>query len=397
MNQTLTDSQKRLPVTRLLALALTGFITILTEALPAGLLPQISQDLHVSPALAGQLVTLYAIGSLLAAIPLTIITQGIGRRTLLLLAIGGFAVVNSITALSGSYLLTLVARFVAGVCAGLVWALIAGYAARMVPERLKGRAIAVAMVGTPLALSLGIPLGTFIGAIIGWRVTFALISLLTLLLIGWVRVKLPDYPGQLAAQRLSLRQVFILPGVRPVLLVTLGFVLAHNILYTYIAPLLAPLGMALQIDRVLLLFGVAAFGGIVIIGILIDRGIRQLVLGSIVLFAAAALLLGLCAAMPLAVWLAIGLWGLAFGGVSTLFQTALADSAGAAADVAQSMLVTCWNIAIAAGGIIGGVLLEGGGVQTLPWAVLALMALTLLVAGNAQRHGFPPPGLVDHK
>jgi len=137
-----------LPVTSLLALALAGFVTILTEALPAGLLPQISAGLGVSEALAGQLVTIYAIGSLLAAIPLTAATQGVRRRPLLLTAIAGFVAANTVTTFSSSYVLTIVARFLAGVSAGLLWALLAGYAARMVPEHQKGRAIAIAMVGT---------------------------------------------------------------------------------------------------------------------------------------------------------------------------------------------------------------------------------------------------------
>jgi hypothetical protein len=100
-----------LPLGGLLALACAGFITILTEAMPAGLLPQMSEGLGVSPALAGQLVTVYALGSLLAAIPLTLLTRGWRRRPLLLLAIGGFALVNSMTALSSHYGLTLTARF----------------------------------------------------------------------------------------------------------------------------------------------------------------------------------------------------------------------------------------------------------------------------------------------
>ena len=100
----LAASRDRLPLSGLLALATAGFITILTEAMPAGLLPQMGADLGVSEALVGQLVTLYAIGSLLAAIPLTIATRSWRRRPLLLLAIGGFAVVNSITAFSSDYL-----------------------------------------------------------------------------------------------------------------------------------------------------------------------------------------------------------------------------------------------------------------------------------------------------
>eukprot|EP01038_Epipyxis_sp_PR26KG_P000543 gene543-762_t len=133
----------RLPLSGLLALAAAGFITVLTEAMPAGLLPQIGESLAVAPALVGQLVTVYAIGSLVAAIPLVAFTRGWRRRPLLMLAIGGFAIVNTVTALSTHYPLTLVARFFAGVFAGLLWALLAGHAARMVPPSMQGRAIAV--------------------------------------------------------------------------------------------------------------------------------------------------------------------------------------------------------------------------------------------------------------
>ncbi|KAA9151321.1 MFS transporter, partial [Delftia sp. BR1] len=171
-------SQDRLPVASLLALAMAAFITILTEALPAGLLPQMAQGLAVTEAWVGQTVTLYAIGSLVAAIPLTAATQGMRRRPLLLAAIAGFVVANTVTALSTHFALTLVARFLAGVSAGLLWALLAGYAARMVPGHLKGRAIAIAMVGTPLALSLGVPAGTVLGQWVGWRLCFGLMSVL---------------------------------------------------------------------------------------------------------------------------------------------------------------------------------------------------------------------------
>jgi len=88
----------RLPLAGLLALACAGFVTILTEALPAGLLSPMSTDLGVSRALVGQLVTIYAIGSLVAALPMTALTQRLPRRPLLLTAIAGFVVVNTITA-----------------------------------------------------------------------------------------------------------------------------------------------------------------------------------------------------------------------------------------------------------------------------------------------------------
>lgn len=378
----------RLPLAPLLALAMAAFITILTEALPAGLLPQMAQGLGVSEAWVGQTVTIYAIGSLLAAIPLTAATQGVRRRPLLLAAILGFFVANTVTTLSTSYALTMVARFLAGVSAGLLWALLAGYATRMVPEHQKGRAIAIAMVGTPLSLSLGVPAGTFLGTLTGWRASFGIMSVLALILMAWVRIQVPDFAGQAKGTRRSLGHVFTLPGIRPVLFVVLSFVLAHNILYTYIAPFLAAAGMAERTDLVLLVFGITSLLGIWAIGVLIDRHLRLLTIASTLLFGLAALALGVAGELPLIVYAAVGIWGLAFGGAATLFQTALANTAGEAADVAQSMLVTAWNTAIAGGGIVGGVLLGKLGAGAFSPALLMLLTATLIVVWAAKRDGF---------
>ncbi|WLG87100.1 MFS transporter [Pseudomonas cucumis] len=384
-----SEVQDRMPYAPLLALAMAAFITILTEALPAGLLPQMAQGLAVSEAWVGQTVTAYAIGSLMAAMPLTAATQGFRRRPLLLAAIAGFAIANTVTTFSTSFTLTIAARFLAGVAAGLLWALLAGYAARLVPEHRKGRAIAIAMVGTPLALSLGIPAGTFLGNVLGWRMCFSIMSLLAVLLMAWVRFNVPDFAGKAEQKRLSLRYVFTLWGIRPVLFVVLAFVLAHNILYTYIAPFLQVAGLGAQTDVVLLVFGITSLLGIWIVGLLIDQYLRALTLASTALFGISAMVLGIAATEPVAVFVAIGAWGLAFGGAATLFQTALVRTAGDASDVAQSMLVTAWNIAIAGGGIVGGLLLDRLGVEAFPPALLVLLVATLMVTWSAKLRGFP--------
>jgi len=378
-----------LPVASLLALALAGFITILTETLPAGLLPQISAGMNISGAMAGQFVTLYAVGSLVAAIPLITATQGVRRRPLLLLALAGFVVTNTVTAFSLNYVMTMIARFMAGVSAGLVWALLAGYAARMVPVEQKGRAIAIAMVGTPLALSLGVPAGTFLGGLVGWRMCFGIISVMAITLMVWVRFLVPDFPGLAAGKRLPLGQVFRLAGVRPVLFVVLTFVMAHNILYTYIAPFLASAGMAERTDLILLVFGVASLLGIWVIGVFVDRCLRTLALISTALFALSALVLWVMGDIPAAVYTAVAVWGLSFGGAATLFQTAIARTAGDAADVAQSMLVTAWNLAIAGGGFFGGLLLGSLSVSAFSPAIVMLLLLALAVIWAARQKGFP--------
>ncbi|GIO64166.1 MFS transporter [Paenibacillus cineris] len=380
----------RLPWLALLALAMTGFICILTETIPAGLLPHIVEGLNISKGMAGQLVTLYAIGSLVAAIPFAMFTAGMRRRPLLLAIIAGFLVFNTITAISSSYALTLAARFFAGVAAGAAWGMIAGYARRMVPNALKGRALAVAMVGTPIALTFGVPAGTLLGDLIGWRAVFGLMSLLTLVLMVWVLWKVPDYPGQPADERMTMGQVFVLPGIRPILMVVLTWMLAHNILYTYIAPFLERSGLGSRVDLVLLIFGLAAIVSIWIVGLLIDRKLRLLTLLSLLGFALVSAALWIGGTSVPVVYAAVALWGLTFGGAATLLQTAQANASGEeGVDIVMPINTTVWNLAIAGGGIVGGALLELIGVQSFPAVLLILLLIAWIIAWSAKRHGFP--------
>lgn len=378
----------RLPLSALLAMAMSGFVAILSETLPAGLLPQIGAGLAVSEALAGQLVSVYALGSLLAALPAASLTQGWRRRRVLLLALLIFFVCNSLTAVSSDYRLTLLARFGSGVAAGLAWGLLAGYARRLVPPEQQGRALAVAMLGAPLALSLGVPLGTWLGGLLGWRWAFGLLSLTALLLVGWVLRSVPDFPGQPAGRRLRLLGVLRTPGVRPVLLVIVAWVLAHNILYTYIAPFLAKVGLGASVDLALLVFGSAAVAGIWLVGVLVDRHLRRMVLVSLALFAVAALALCLGARWSWLAFAGLALWGLTFGGAATLLQTASADAAGEGADLAQSMIVVAWNLAIAGGGALGGMVLQRWGSEMLPWTLLPLIGLAAALAWGNAAHAF---------
>ncbi|MHC8395523.1 MFS transporter [Pseudomonas sp. LB3P93] len=383
-------SAQRLPVWRLLAFTMAGFITIMTETMPAGLLPLIAQGLGVTQAMAGQLVTLYALGSVVAAIPVVVATRKWRRRPLFLLAIGGLLVFNTVTALSSHYLLTLVARFIAGMAAGVIWGLLAGYARRMVPHDLQGRALAVVGIGQPVALCLGVPLGTWLGTLFDWRGVFWIMSALALLLFVWVRFGVPDYAGQTERQRQPIRRILLTPGLCSILLVIFVWMLAHNILYTYIAPFLVSVGLGQRIDLVLLLFGISSILGIVVTGMWVDRGLRVLTLLSLAGFAIAALVLGLAGSSPDFVLLSVAIWGLTFGGAPTLLQTAIADTAGDGADVAQSMLVTIFNLAVAGGGVVGGLLLEHAGPGSFPPTLLVLALLGLSLVWLASAHGFKP-------
>ncbi|MFK4065289.1 MFS transporter [Streptomyces sp. NPDC029674] len=403
---------QQLPLLALLALSTAVFITSLTETLPAGLLPAMSADLGVSESATGQTVTVYAIGTALTAIPLTAATAGWRRKRLLLTAMAGFAAANTVTAFSTNYSLTMGARFVAGVAAGLAWALLAGYARRMAPPHLQGKAIAIAMAGIPVALSLGVPAGTFLGKVLSWQVAFLVMTGLTVGLLAWISALVPDYPGKKRGDAgTPMLRTLRVPGVMPVLFVTLVFVLAHTVLYTYIAAFLDELGMGGSTDLVLLIFGAASLASIWIVGALIHRKLRALTLASVILVGVAAAVLAAFSDTSALVYVAVTLWGLGWGGAPTLLQTAAGEAGeayetgmtsemggaeneegtgGGVADAAQAMLVTLWNIAMAAGGVIGGILLGLVGTSSFPWTILLLLAPVLLVVAAAHKHGFPP-------
>lgn len=263
MTTTSSDTQSRtrrtgLPWPALLALGTAVFITSLTETLPAGVLPGMSASLGTSSGAAGQAVTVYAGGTALTAIPLATATASIPRKPLLLGAMAVFLVANTLTAAAPGYLVLLAGRFLAGVAAGLAWAILAGHARRIAPAGMEGRAIAVAMTGIPVALSLGVPAGTLIGEQVGWRAAFGAVSLVTLAVIGWIGVSVPGV-GQPATEQADtataqadtsrsnpapepakspLRQTLGVPGVAPIMATVTAFVLGHTMIYAYIAPYL---------------------------------------------------------------------------------------------------------------------------------------------------------------
>lgn len=385
----MTNKQKPLPYMALLAFAMTGFICIMTETIPAGLLPEISHDMAIPLSTAGQWVTAYALGSLFSAIPLTIATRSWSRRNVLLVTVLGFILFNSLTAISTNLVVTFAARFLAGSSAGLAWSLLAGYARRIVEPYQQGKALAIAMVGTPIALSAGVPFGTWLGQILGWRLTFGAMSVLSALLIIWIVLCVPNVPGQSKQVKLQFGKVLNIKGVKPVLAVVLTWMLAHNILYTYIAPFVQPSGLDTNVEFILMVFGLTSLIGIFITGKLIDKHLRITVLISLFVFFIISLIFGLFITNTDVIVIGTGIWGLTFGGAATLLNTALADAAGEWADIAISLTVVSWNSAISLGGIVGGVLLQVYGISSLPFMLAGLLFVSLLIVKTNSNYAFP--------
>lgn len=384
-----------LPWSPLLALGTAVFITSLTETLPAGLLPDMSTSLGVSPGATGQAVTVYAAGTALTAILLARATARLPRKPLLTASMLVFLLANTLTAVAPTFAVLLAGRLLAGIAAGLAWAILAGYARAIAPRGLEGRAIAVAMTGIPVALSLGVPAGTFIGQQVGWRAVFGLVSAITLGVIAWIALSVPTVAAAGSSEsdsRATTRVALRTPGVAPIMIVVTTFVLAHTVMYAYIAPFLKDAALGSSIDTILLAFGVACLVSIWYVGRHVDHRLRTLSLLAAVLFTLATATMA-ATTFPPVLWCAAIVWGLGWGGTPTLLQTAAAHAATkrstATADTAQAILVTLWNAAMAAGGIIGGLILNNLNVIAIPIAAAALGVVSLLVLLAARRSAFP--------
>lgn len=162
----------------LLALAISAFGIGTTEFVPVGLLSTISNDLNISITMAGLLISGYAMGVAVGAPVLTALTNKMNRKTLLISLMVVFIIGNTVAALSNSYELLLVARFITAFSHGIFFSIGATIAADLVPADKRASAIALMFTGLTVATVTGVPLGTFIGQMFGWRATFWGVALL---------------------------------------------------------------------------------------------------------------------------------------------------------------------------------------------------------------------------
>ncbi|WLQ05860.1 MFS transporter [Arthrobacter oryzae] len=377
------------PWAALLVMALMGFLLIATETMPAGLLPQIAAGLDITEGTAGQFVSAYALGTVVAAMPAVAMTRGIRRKPVFIVGILGFLAANLITAFSTDIVLSLGARLLAGAFSGLLWGMLAGYARRITAPEYAGRALSVASLGTPVGLAVGTPFGSWLGTTFDWRWSFGVLSILTVITVLLALFLVPDAHGQRAATRVPLVRVLGIPGVAVVLAVIVSWMLGHNILYTYIGSYLRTAGVPVPVDVALVVFGAAAIAGIAITGAVIDKGLRRLVLLSLGSFVGAGVVLIIGQGSVVAVLAAIVLWGIAFGGAAAQLQTAISAASGDNADVANSMLGVAFNLAIFAAGVAGAVVIGTFDGLVLPVVMAGLAAVALFLALAGRRTAFP--------
>ncbi|XUK61900.1 MFS domain-containing protein [Plantibacter sp. RU18] len=380
----------RSPLPAALLLAAVGFVTLLTEVLPAGVLPAMAADLGVSESLAGQSVAVFALGCIVAAIPLSRAFARFDRRTVILIALIVSALANAGTAVAPELVSHLATRFLAGLVAGLVWAMLPGYTRGFTDSERFGSTLGVVLSGATLGFALGVPVGTIVGEQLGWRTVFGIVAGLTLVLGVIAAAVAPRVAGAAPARSARMLTALRIPTVMTILIALAACIIGQNIAYTYLAPVLIFRGTAVPLGLVLAIFGIASVVGTLGAGRLANARLGATVVAAALLGTAGLAVVG--SAPPVwALLLAAAGWGLAFGAYSVLFQIAIARVAGDAADAAQSALVTVWNTSIAVGGATGGLILGTWGAGSLfPVAslvsVVAIPLCVLIARSVRHRH-----------
>lgn len=217
-----------------LLMATVTFFAILSELAPTGVLSLMAGDLNVDLLQAGKLVGHYALASALLGIPLVVASVTLNRKNLLLAIMAGFGIFNLIVGFSTNFTLTYIARFLSGVCAGVLWPMIVAYGIKLAPKKYSGRAVAVIMAGITVGMSIGLPLFTTVSKFFGWRGGFYLLGGLILIDMFLILKILPRIPGE---ERTKSNSPFIIiknKGVLAIILITLLVITAHYGVYVYI-------------------------------------------------------------------------------------------------------------------------------------------------------------------
>lgn len=386
------------PAFRILIMLFAGaFVMGSSELLVVGVLDLVAGDLHVPVPAAGWLVTVYALGLAIGGPLLTALTTRLDRRAVLLGAVA-LAVASNLTAtLATSYAVMLVARTTTGALQGLFLALAFSVALAVSPAEKTGRAIGLVISGVAVSTAVGVPLGTLAGHLLGWRGSYAAITILlglTLVAMAVVVPRVPATGGGVAGQA---RHAFAPRVVAVLLLCALLFAATYATL-TYVVPFLHDVtGVDGAVSSVfLLVYGVAAaigsFGG----GRYADRDAgRTLIVGALG-SAASLAALWMSGAQPILVGVLLLSLGVFTMGTGPSLQYRVTALAGPGAPLAQSLPASAINIGIAGGSFVGGVAVAGSGARAAVLTGLAFALVAILAAAVTRRLGPPTIGGDTH-
>lgn len=369
------SSRDRTAWASILILMTTSFILVVAEFLPPSLLPSMAASLGITEGQAGQAVTVTALAGFVAGPTVGILVPRLDRRTLLVLLALAAALSSVLVAVSANFVMLLVARLLLGAALGAFWAMSIAIAARLSSPQRLGRAIMLVNTGPTAATVAGVPVGSYLGSVMDWRVIFAGVAVVTILVSLALLLVLPRITAAPSSGGFrSLGDTIRIRGIRQGLAGHMLTVLGHFIAFTYIL-LVVERVPGLDATGVALLLAVFGIGGIVgnfAIGLLVDRHLATLRYVVPILIGASIALL---TAFPGHYWLvalAITTWGMGFGAWLTTLSTWMGRVVPDRMESGGGLAVAGFQLAIAVGAGVGGLLIDGLGI--VPALVVAAVS-----------------------
>ncbi|GAN59171.1 hypothetical protein ACI01nite_21510 [Acetobacter cibinongensis] len=315
------------------------------------------------------------------AVPLTSLTARIDRKKLLLTALVGYVATNVISASAPTFTVLCLGRVVGGAAHALLMSMVSAYAAHLVPARQTGRAISIVFGGASLGGILGVPGAAALGHFAGWRIALWVAAGLAAVLTVFIAVYLPRVGHGTQAPSFTLaRKPGAVRAFIQALLANALFFLAHNTLYTYIAPVLMAHGLpesSISLD--LLIIGACSLSGLWASGLVVDKSPRWGLLVSGAVMVLGILLVCGHVVSGVATVAVVALWCSGYAGVIPFIMSGAIRTRATSADIAGAAVNSTSNIGILLGAAFGGRLLASYGVQVLAPVAIGLTVLTLLV------------------
>ena len=365
------------------AMSLAAFALVASEFMPVSLLTPLATDLRITEGQAGMGISVSGLFALMTALVIAPIAAKVERRRLLATMIIIMVVSGSVVAFAPTYGLFMVGRALIGVAIGGFWSLSTATAIRLVPAHQVPRALALVNGGNALATVIAAPLGSYLGAIIGWRWAFFIVVPVAMVAFAWLMFSMPRLAPRKATQGSS--NVLLLLRKPPIawgMLAVLGFFMGQFMLFTYLRPFLETvtrLDVSL-VSFVLLLIGVGGLVGTLVIGAFLkDRGLYRVLIGVPIMMAAIALALVSLGSNTLATAVLLAVWGFIATATPVAWFTWIAQTVPGDVEAGGGLFVAICQLAIGLGGTVGGVIFDAVGYRaTFETSALLLMVTAVL-------------------
>lgn len=369
------------------AMSLAAFVLVASEFMPVSLLTPIAADLHVTEGQAGQGIAMSGLFALITSLLIASVAARVERKPLLLSLTLLMIVSGTVAAFAPNYTTFMLGRALIGIAIGGFWSLSAATAMRLVAEDQVTRAMAIVNGGNALATVIAAPLGSFLGALIGWRGAFFCIVPVAVLAGLWLLISLPTMKNTASAGSANaLRLMKRVPVALGMVAVSVFF-MGQFMLFTYLRPFLETVThvSVSMLSLMLLVLGLAGLAGTFLIEAFLKVGLHRTLIVIPVLMAMIALALVSFGSSAITTTVLLGIWGLVATAAPVGWWTWLAKTLPDDAEAGGGLMVAIVQLAIASGATVGGLVFDFSGYRaTFELSALLLGAAAVLACLSAR-------------